>query len=57
MLMRQWYLRKAAQCERLSKEVFEPHRRAELEVEAKLWLEIAAQIEKDELLRLGPKPE
>jgi hypothetical protein len=55
--MRQWYLRKAAQCERLSKEVFEPHRRAELEVEAKLWLEIAAQIEKDELLRLGPKPE
>jgi hypothetical protein len=43
-----WYLHKAEQCERLAKETDDPRRRAQYKEEKKRWLEIAAQIERDD---------
>ena len=43
-----WYLEKAQQCARMAKIATDPYTRTKFESEAKLWLEIAVAIEKDE---------
>jgi hypothetical protein len=47
MSVTQWYHRRAEQCARLANVTADLRRRAELENERNLWLEIAAAIEKD----------
>jgi hypothetical protein len=56
MSLAHWYHQKAAQCAQLAKDASDPRRRADLKSERKLWLELAANIEQDELLRFGPEP-
>ena len=46
MSVTQWYHRRAEQCARLANATADLRRRAELESERQLWLEIAAAIEK-----------
>ena len=55
LMSAEWYHHKAEQCARLAKETTEPRKRTDLETERKLWLEIAADLEKDERANL-PKP-
>ena len=56
MSLAHWYHQKAAQCAQLAKDASDPRRRAALKSERKLWLQLAANIEKDDLLRFGPEP-
>jgi hypothetical protein len=51
-----WYYHKADQCARLAKDAIEPRKRSDLKTERKLWLEIAEQIEMDEVRCFGPEP-
>jgi len=51
-----WYLHKADQCARLAKDATEPRKRSDFETEIKLWLQIAEQIEMDEVRWFGPEP-
>jgi hypothetical protein len=44
-----WYLHKADQCARLAKDTTDPRKRCDFETEGKLWLQIAEQIEMDEV--------
>jgi len=53
MSMAGWYHQKAAQCARMATEATDPINRAELLKERKLWLQIAADIEK---LPMGEAP-
>jgi hypothetical protein len=43
-----WYLEKARQCARMAKDATDQYTRTKFETEGKLWLEIAAEIERDE---------
>jgi hypothetical protein len=47
---------KADQCARLAKDAIEPHKRSDFENERKLWLQIAQQIEMDEVRWFRPEP-
>jgi hypothetical protein len=55
MSLAAWYLHKADQCARLAKNAIEPRKRFDLETERKLWLQIAEQIEMDEVRWFGPE--
>jgi hypothetical protein len=48
MSLAAWYLHKADQCARMAKDAADQYTRTKFESEKKLWLEIAAAIEKDE---------
>ena len=50
-----WYYHKADQCARLAKDAIEPRKRSDFENERKLWLQIAEQIEMDEVRWFGPE--
>jgi hypothetical protein len=54
MSMTEWYVHKAQKCAEMAKDATDPAYRARFETEARLWLEIAADIEKDLLLHPGP---
>jgi hypothetical protein len=56
MSLAHWYHQKAAQCSQLAKDASDPRQRADLKSERKAWLEFAADIEEDDLLRFGPEP-
>jgi hypothetical protein len=56
MSLAAWYLHKADQCARLAKDATEPRKRSDFETERKLWLQIAEQIERDEVRWFGPEP-
>jgi hypothetical protein len=56
MSLAAWYHHKADQCARLAKDAIEPRKRSDFEIERKLWLEIAEQIEMDEVRWFGPEP-
>jgi hypothetical protein len=56
MSLAHWYHQKAAQCLRRAKEASDPGQRADLEIERLAWLEFAANIENDDLVRFGPEP-
>jgi hypothetical protein len=56
MSLAAWYYHKADQCARLAKDAIEPRKRSDFETERKLWLEIAEQIEDDEVRCFGPEP-
>jgi hypothetical protein len=43
-----WYRRRADECARLAKDASEPHRRRAHEIQEKLWLGIADQIDANE---------
>jgi hypothetical protein len=51
-----WYYHKADQCARLAKDAIEPRKRSDFETERKLWLQLAEQIEMDEVRWFGPEP-
>ena len=53
MSLAAWYLHKADQCARLAKDAIEPRKRSDFENERKLWLQIAEQIEMDEVRWFG----
>jgi len=55
MSLAAWYLHKADQCARLAKDAIEPRKR-DFETERKLWLQIAEQIQMDEVRWFGPEP-
>jgi hypothetical protein len=48
--------RNAPAVPRLAKDATEPRKRSDFETERKLWLQIAEQIEMDEVRRFGPEP-
>jgi hypothetical protein len=50
------YYHKADQCARLAKDAIEPRKRSDFETERELWLQIAEQIEMDEVRWFGPEP-
>jgi hypothetical protein len=54
MSLAAWYYHKADQCARLAKDAIEPRKRSDFETERKLWLQIAEQIEMDEVRWFGP---
>jgi hypothetical protein len=56
MSLAAWYRQKADQCARLAKDATEPRERSDFETERKLWLEMAEQIDTDEVRRFGPEP-
>jgi hypothetical protein len=56
MSLAAWYYHKADQCARLVHETVEPRKRFDFEIERKLWLQIAEQIERDEVRWFGPEP-
>jgi hypothetical protein len=56
MSLAAWYYHKADQCERLAKDASEPSKRSDFKTERKLWLQIAEQIEMDEVGWFGPEP-
>ena len=56
MSLAAWYYHKADQCARLAKDAIEPRKRSDFKTERKLWLEIAEQIEMDEVRCFGPEP-
>src|SRR4029077_7366333 len=56
MSLAAWYYHKADQCARLAKDAIEPRKRSDFETERKLWLQIAEQIEMDEVGWFGPVP-
>jgi hypothetical protein len=56
MSLAAWYLHKADQCARLAKDTTDPRKRSDFETEGKLWLQIAEQIEMDEVHWFGPTP-
>jgi hypothetical protein len=56
MSLAAWYYQKADQCARLAHEAGEPRKRSDFEIERKLWLQIAEQIERDEIRWFGPEP-
>jgi hypothetical protein len=56
MSLAHWYYQKAAQCLRMAKAAGDPQERAGLKSERKTWLELAANIEQDDLVRFGPEP-
>jgi len=56
MSMAAWYHHKADQCARLAKDAIERRKRSDFEIERKLWLQIAAQIEIDEVGWFGREP-
>ena len=56
MSLAAWYLHKADQCARLANEAVEPRKRSDFEIERKLWLQIADQIERDEVPWFEPEP-
>jgi hypothetical protein len=55
MSLAAWYYHKADQCAR-AKDAIEPRKRSDFETERKLWLQIADQIEMDEVRWFGPEP-
>jgi hypothetical protein len=56
MSLAAWYYHKADQCARLAKDAIEPRKRSDFETERKLWLQLAEQIEMDEVRWFGPEP-
>jgi hypothetical protein len=56
MSLAAWYYHKADQCARLAKDANERRKRADFEIERKLWLQIAEEIERDEVRWFGPEP-
>jgi hypothetical protein len=56
MSLASWYYHKADQCARLAKDAIEPRKRSDFETERKLWLQIAEQIEMDEVRWFRPEP-
>jgi len=56
MSLASWYYHKAGQCARLAKDAIDPRKRSDFEAERQLWLQIAEQIEIDEVRWLGPEP-
>ena len=56
MSLAAWYYHKADQCGRLAKDASEPSKRSDFKTERELWLEIAEQIEMDEVGRFGLEP-
>jgi hypothetical protein len=56
MSLAHWYHQKAAQCSQMAKDASNPRLRADLKSEGKQWLELAANIEQDDLIRFGPEP-
>jgi hypothetical protein len=54
MSLAAWYLQKADQCARLAKDATNSRKRSDLETEGKLWLQMAGQIDKDEVRWFGP---
>jgi hypothetical protein len=56
MSLAHWYHQKAAQCLQMAKKTSDPCQRADLKSERKAWLELAANIEQDDLIRFGPEP-
>jgi hypothetical protein len=56
MSLAAWYHHKADQCARLANDAGEPRKRFDLEAERKLWLQIAEQIEMDEVGWFGREP-
>ena len=56
MSLAAWYYHKADQCARLAKDAIEPRKRSDFEIERKLWLQIAEQIEIDEVGWFGREP-
>ena len=49
MSMASWYHHKAEQCARLAKEATERRKRTDLKTERKLWLQLAEELEKNEV--------
>ncbi len=56
MSLAAWYRQKADQCARLAEDATESRKRSDFETEGKLWLEMAEQIDTDEVRRFGPEP-
>jgi len=56
MSLTAWYLHKADQCARLAKDAIDLRKRSSFEAERTLWLQIAGQIERDEVRWFGPEP-
>jgi hypothetical protein len=57
MSLAQWYHQKAAQCLRMGKLAREPLERANLSSERKVWLELAASTEQDDLAPFSQEPQ
>ena len=51
-----WYYHKANQCARMATDAIEPRNRSDFETERELWLQIAKQIEAEDVRRFGPEP-
>jgi hypothetical protein len=56
MSLTAWYLHKADQCARLAKDAIDPRKRSSFEAKRTFWLQIAEQIERDEVRWFGPEP-
>ena len=54
MSMPEWYVHKAQKCAQMAKDATDTDERTRFETEARLWLEIAADIERHLLLHPGP---